>query len=390
MRIRIDAVEPVIKPIFRENKISGSSSPVAKIEMNTAIVPTINPATTEIEMASLFEMSVTLFVGGNRSRVRGWGYIDLRRIVGNCVCIVCQQEGLIGGLVDDSPIVLVAGSVVVTVCALKGGSMVKDTLKDGSDDESMPNSLKNGRMERDREIKISSVLGVVSGLLLLMFFVSPLMLEEGTVPELSGRANTIDYMNEDSWGNDEHAENGKLGHNQSAHGGYFSWSELNPVFGFVYAFGDINCHQKHDRSWSLNDNQMPVCTRDIGIFSGFFMGCLFFRLRGLNRWTVRDSFLSVFDDGSIESVYFTDRRMRLMVLLLMLGIVPMAIDGFTQLLTEYESTNGVRVITGFMAGFVIGWFVCSALSSKPDLFESPSSVVLPANSRLSLVDHPDA
>ena len=59
-------------------------------------------------------------------------------------------------------------------------------LKDGSDDESMPNSLKNGRMERDREIKISSVLGVVSGLLLLMFFVSPLMLEEGTVPELSG------------------------------------------------------------------------------------------------------------------------------------------------------------------------------------------------------------
>ena len=75
---------------------------------------------------------------------------------------------------------------------------------------------------------------------------------------------------------------------------------------------------------------------------GIFYGMLIFRLRGLNRWTVRDSFLSVFDDESIESVYFTDRRMRLMVLLLMLGIVPMAIDGFTQLLTEYESTNGVR------------------------------------------------
>ena len=97
----------------------------------------------------------------------------------------------------------------------------------------------------------------------------------------------------------------------------------------------------------------------------------------------------MFDDDSIESVYLTDRRMRLMMLLLLLGIVPMAIDGFTQLLTDYESTNGVRVITGFMAGFVIGWFVCSALSSKPDLFESPSSVVLPANSRLSLLDYPD-
>ena len=305
------------------------------------------------------------------------------------MCIVCQKEGLIGGLVEDSPIVLVAGSMVVTVCALKGSSVVKDTLKNGSGSGFIPDALKNGRLDRDREIKISSILAGVSGLLLLMFFVSPLMLHEGTVPELSGRANTIDYMNEGSWGNDEHPEDGRLGHNQSAHGGYFSWSELNPVFGFVYAFGDINCHQKHDRSWALNDNQMPVCTRDIGIFSGFFMGCLFFRLRGLNRWTVRDSFLSVFDDDSIESVYLTDRRMRLMMLLLLLGIVPMAIDGFTQLLTDYESTNGVRVITGFMAGFVIGWFVCSALSSKPDLFESPSSVVLPANSRLSLVDYPD-
>ena len=102
------------------------------------------------------------------------------------MCIVCQKEGLIGGLVEDSPIVLVAGSMVVTVCALKGSSVVKDTLKDGSGSGFIPDALKNGRMDRDREIKISSILGVVSGLLLLMFFVSPLMLHEGTVPELSG------------------------------------------------------------------------------------------------------------------------------------------------------------------------------------------------------------
>ena len=88
VRIRIDAVEPVIKPIFRENKISGSSSPVAKIEMNAAIVPTINPATTEIEMASLFEMSVTLFVGGNRSRVRGWDTLICEELLG----IVCASS----------------------------------------------------------------------------------------------------------------------------------------------------------------------------------------------------------------------------------------------------------------------------------------------------------
>ena len=283
------------------------------------------------------------------------------------------------GLVEDSPLALVAGSVVVTVCAVK----VNVPKNIGS------KTLKNGRKDRKSEIRVSSVLGLISGFLLLMFFVSPFMLEEGSVPELSGRANAIDYMNEDSWGNDEHSENGKLGHNQSSHGGSFSWSELNPMFGFVYAFGDINCHQKHDRSWTINENQMPVCTRDVGIFLGFFMGCMFFRLRGLNRWTVRDSFLSVFDDDSIKSVYIADSRMRLMFLFLALGIIPMAIDGFTQLLTDYESTNGVRVITGFMAGFVLGWFVCSALSSKPDLFDSPSSVVLPADSRLALIDQPD-
>ena len=62
----------------------------------------------------------------------------------------------------------------------------------------------------------------------------------------------------------------------------------------------------------------------------------------------------------------------------------MAIDGFTQLLSGYESTNIVRLITGFMAGFVIGWFVNSALSSRPELFDSPSSVVLPAGSKLIL------
>ncbi|DAC30243.1 MAG TPA: DUF2085 domain-containing protein [Candidatus Poseidoniales archaeon] len=224
----------------------------------------------------------------------------------------------------------------------------------------------------------------ISGFLLLMFFISPLMLAEGSVPELSGRANAIDYMNEGSWGNGDHDERGSVGHNQSSHGGSFAWSELNPVFGFVYAFGDINCHQKHDRSWKLNENQMPVCARDVGIFMGFFMGSLFFRIRGYNRWSVRDTFLSVFDDDSIESVYLNDGRLRLMILFLALGIVPMAVDGFTQLLTVYESTNIIRVITGFMAGFVIGWLVSSALSARPELFDSPSSVMLPANSRLTL------
>ena len=323
-------------------------------------------------------------------------YIDLSWVIGMSVCIFCSHREIASIQLEDSPTILIAGSIVVTACAIynrssKSEVSENDDTEDSEQEEIESGStepdnfkLKNGLIERKRELLVSGLMSSISGFLLLMFFISPLMLAEGSVPELSGRANAIDYMNEGSWGNGDHDERGSVGHNQSSHGGSFAWSELNPVFGFVYAFGDINCHQKHDRSWKLNENQMPVCARDVGIFMGFFMGSLFFRMRGYNRWSVRDTFLSVFDDDSIESVYLNDGRLRLMILFLALGIVPMAVDGFTQLLTVYESTNIIRVITGFMAGFVIGWLVSSALSARPELFDSPSSVMLPANSRLTL------
>ena len=41
--------------------------------------------------------------------------------------------------------------------------------------------------------------------------------------------------------------------------------------------------------------------------------------------------------------------MMLMFVIIGLGLGPMAIDGFTQLLTSYESTNTMRIITGFPA-----------------------------------------
>ncbi|MCH1587861.1 MAG: DUF2085 domain-containing protein, partial [Flavobacteriales bacterium] len=50
------------------------------------------------------------------------------------------------------------------------------------------------------------------------------------------------------------------------------WTSLNPYAGFVYGFGDLNCHQKHERSFEINSNQMPVCTRDVGIFFGLVVG----------------------------------------------------------------------------------------------------------------------
>lgn len=244
--------------------------------------------------------------------------------------------------------------------------------------------LRNGLTDREREQRVARNIAAVTGAYLVLCFLAPLILPEGTVPELSGRANTLDYASEGSWGNLNHGDDAEMGHDQPARG-TFAWSELNPFWGFVYAFGDLNCHQKHDRSWEINGNQMPVCTRDIGIFLGLFIGAVLFSLRGLNRWTVRDTFLSVFPDEMVEGLYLRDRRMAAMVLLVALGLAPMGIDGFTQLLTDYESTNPVRVITGLFSGLVIGWWFAAALCARAAFFgEDATRVSLPANARLMM------
>ena len=245
-------------------------------------------------------------------------------------------------------------------------------------------TLRNVLTSREREQRVGRIVAAAVGAYLLLCFLVPLVLPEGTVPELSGRANALDYASQESWGNLNHGDDAKLGHDQPSRG-TFAWSELNPFWGFVYAFGDLNCHQKHERSWEINGNQMPVCTRDIGIFIGLFIGAALFGLRGVNRWTVRDTFLSVFPDEKIETLYLKDRRMVAMLLLIGIGIAPMGIDGFTQLLTEYESTNPVRVVTGLFSGLVIGWWFSAALCARAAFFdEDATRVSLPANARLMM------
>lgn len=245
-------------------------------------------------------------------------------------------------------------------------------------------TLRNGLTSREREQRVGRIVAAAVGAYLLLCFLVPLVLPEGTVPELSGRANALDYASQESWGNLNHGDDAKLGHDQPSRG-TFAWSELNPFWGFVYAFGDLNCHQKHERSWEINGNQMPVCTRDIGIFIGLFIGAALFGLRGVNRWTVRDTFLSVFPDEKIETLYLKDRRMVAMLLLIGIGVAPMGIDGFTQLLTGYESTNPVRVVTGLFSGLVIGWWFSAALCARAAFFdEDATRVSLPANARLMM------
>ena len=248
--------------------------------------------------------------------------------------------------------------------------------------------LPNGRVERTREERVGRLVAAITGIYLVLLFLIPIFLVSNSVPELSGRANRIDYATEDgwgSWGNQNNGLNDDIGHNQEKFG-YFSWTELNPVAAFVYSFGDLNCHQKSERSWEINGNQLAICVRDVGLFLGLVIGALFWRAKGLNRWTVRDSFLSVFKDEQIYSLYIKDRRMFAMILFLSIGALPIGFDGFYQLLTDYESTNTIRLITGTLAGFVLSWWFCAAISSKTKDFTDSSQVKLPANARLIFKD----
>ncbi len=246
------------------------------------------------------------------------------------------------------------------------------------------NMQKNGLEDRSREKKVGYWVGGVSTFFLVSFFLVPFYLPEGTVPELSGRANAFDYQSDSAWGNVQTDSTGQVGHNQSEHG-IFVWSDLDPYAAFIYAFGDLNCHTKAERSWKINDNQMPVCVRDVGIFLGLAIGGFLFSRRGYNRWTIKDTFLSMLPDNKLFSVYRNDRRLLAMFAIAAVAAVPMAIDGFTQMLTSYESNAMMRLLTGTPFGILIGAFLSASFCARPAYFDlDPTNVVLPSGSKFSM------
>ncbi len=85
----------------------------------------------------------------------------------------------------------------------------------------------------------------------------------------------------------------------------------------------------------------------------------------------------------MRRVYENDVRLPLMLFIMALGLVPMGIDGFAQLLLDsYESNNPLRLITGAGAGLVGGIWFSSAFSARPKFFKEADGVKLPANSKL--------
>ncbi len=126
----------------------------------------------------------------------------------------------------------------------------------------------------------------------------------------------------------------------------------------VYTFGDFQCHQLWFRSMWLNGNQLPMCARmtSLYIFANFGLVAAAFAKPSTSASRVM-----------IDSMPAPVRRWlsrlapeRGAALIVVLGLLPVAVDGTYQLLsaiTGYESTNVTRVLTGVPGGFVGGLLV---------------------------------
>ena len=66
------------------------------------------------------------------------------------------------------------------------------------------------------------------------------------------------------------------------------------------------------------------------------------------------------------------------------GLAPTWIDGFTQLLTDYESTNIVRILTGSTMGAALAWLIAATICARGSDFDNVGEVLLPAESRLKI------
>ena len=114
-----------------------------------------------------------------------------------------------------------------------------------------------------------------------------------------------------------------------AHGASMRWRSL-----FLFL-----CHGRVERSLTLFDVPMPICARCTGIYVGMLAGVALF-------WLIP---------------FLRERVMRIVALV---AVVPLGIDGVTQLLGFRESVNELRIATGVIAGLAFGLWILSAVERK--------------------------
>ena len=159
----------------------------------------------------------------------------------------------------------------------------------------------------ERRGKSSKIIILIFFILFLLWgviqFLAPLALPQGSVDDLSGYTGLSD--------NKEVIDT------------------MPGPWNSVYSAGDRLCHEKAERSFFINGNQMPFCSRCTAIWLGLAIGLGFM----------------VFYKIELDEKF---------LFVIIFGIVPIGVDGVGQLFGLWESTNIARVITGLAVGIICG------------------------------------
>ena len=176
-------------------------------------------------------------------------------------------------------------------------------------------------MERREKFfsKIILVFFIIFSIWVLLQFLAPLALPNGSVNDLSGSVYVSD--NEES-------------------------VDTMPVpWRYVYLVGDSMCHEKAERSLFINNNQMPFCSRCTAIWLGLAIGL---------------GFMVFYKIGLDEKFIF----------LIIIGLIPIGIDGLGQLFGFWESSNVMRIITGLIIGIICGIAIGIIIDEIKDIISS--------------------
>lgn len=177
----------------------------------------------------------------------------------------------------------------------------------------------NLKMEkRERLSKILIVFFLVFFLWALIQFLSPLALSEDSVKDLSGSAAISDNA--------------------------LVIDEMGFPMNLVYSCGDILCHQKAERAFFINGNQMPFCVRCTGIWVGLAIGL---------------GFMIFYTTELNERIFF----------LILITIIPLGVDGVGQLIGLWDSINLIRLFTGLLAGFGCGIAIGLIVDEFREIFQ---------------------
>ena len=107
------------------------------------------------------------------------------------------------------------------------------------------------------------------------------------------------------------------------------------------------CHGIEQRCLTMFGVPMPICARCAGIYIGLFAGVIAFLI-------------------------FPMIEERFMRTTMYVAALPMAIDGLTQALGLRESTNPLRLVTGFVAAFAFGMWALVAIERQAPRAINPS------------------